>query len=153
MLAVVPRYKFFDRLGRVRGSTQKRRTAQNIKDDRQTLPEPLGLTGDNLLGRAMACSLWDSLQRLRGYSPHLIQRTSSITWLPNSLSGQATWPPGGCTSALPQLSKSSTNTLRLQAAPVVPVTTALSKSSTTTLCLQVLSDLPVSFSRNFQRVA
>jgi hypothetical protein len=51
-----------------------------------------------LLGLAMACSLRDSLQGFQGLSPHLTQRTSSINWLPNSLIGQATRPPGGSTA-------------------------------------------------------
>jgi len=39
-------------------SVQKLRTAQNIKQrPAKNLPEPLGLTGDQLLGLAMACSL------------------------------------------------------------------------------------------------
>ncbi len=35
-------------------------------NNQQYLPEPLGFAGDKLLGHAMDCSLWDSLQRLRG---------------------------------------------------------------------------------------
>ena len=36
------------------------------KSDQKNAPEPLRLAGDELLGRAMACSLWDSLQGFRG---------------------------------------------------------------------------------------
>jgi hypothetical protein len=51
--------------------------AQNLsKNGQQSSLEPLGLTGDNLLGRAMACSLRDSQQGLKGYaSLHLAQQT------------------------------------------------------------------------------
>ncbi len=85
-------------------SIQGRRTAQNIKHRPDKSPEPLGPTGEYLLGHAMACSLRDSLQGLQGHLPHLTQRTSSITLLPTSLIGQACWPPGGsittcCSSA------------------------------------------------------
>ena len=37
------------------------------KSNQRTAPEPRGLAGDKLLGHAMACSLWDSLQGSRGY--------------------------------------------------------------------------------------
>ena len=35
-------------------------------NDQTNVPEPLGFAGDKLLGLAMACSLWDSLQGFRG---------------------------------------------------------------------------------------
>ena len=69
--------------------------------DQQKLPEPIGLTGDKLLGHAMACSLRDSLQGLG--APASPDPTNQ---LPNSHKGQATRPPGGSTAPL-QLSKSS----------------------------------------------
>jgi len=113
---------------------KQRRTAQNIKDDRRNSSEPLGLTGDNLLGLAMACSLRDSQQGFRGLQPHLTQRTS----YPLPSSGR----PFGHREApllIKQLPKSNTAALCLQTASVVPVRCLrLSKSSTTTLCLQVL---------------
>src|SRR5487761_2390183 len=91
------------------------RAAQNIKQRPATL-EPLGFARDCPPGLAMACSLKDSLQGLRG-----LASPDPTNQLPTSLIGQATRPPGGSTAYfLPtahlQLSKSSTGHSPLQLA-------------------------------------
>jgi hypothetical protein len=68
-----------------------------------------------LLGLAIACSLWDSLQGLQGLAASPDPTNQHHNLLPTSLFGQAVWPPGGFT-ALVQLFKSSTDRSRLQAA-------------------------------------
>jgi hypothetical protein len=67
--------------------------------DQQTTPEPLVAHRSFLLGLAIACSLWDSLQRFRGLPPHLIQRTSITTCFPLPSLGR----PSGHREALPLL--------------------------------------------------
>jgi hypothetical protein len=49
-----------------RAPVQKLALRKISNNDQQTALEPLGLAGDELLGHAMACSLWDSLQGFRG---------------------------------------------------------------------------------------
>ena len=68
-------------------------------NDQQTAPEPLVAHRSFLLGLAIACSLWDSLQRFRGLPPHLIQRTSITTCFPLPSLGR----PSGHREALPLL--------------------------------------------------
>ena len=87
------------------------RSAKYQRSTGKTSPEPLGLTGDQLLGRAMACSLRDSQQGFRGAFPpphdgFLPTSPDPANQLPTSHIGQATWPPGGSTAHLQPLKSS-----------------------------------------------
>jgi hypothetical protein len=83
--------------------------------DQQTTPEPLVAHRSFLLGLAIACSLWDSLQGFQGLAASPDPTNQHHNVLPTSLLGQAVRPPGGFTAHL-QLFKSSTRFSHLQAA-------------------------------------
>jgi hypothetical protein len=106
MLAFVPRMRISIDLTGI-SSVQKYRAAQISKSNQRTAPEPVWLTGDVLLGPAMACSLRVSLQGFRGKLPHLTQRTS----FPLPSTGQAIRPPGGSTANFCNLPRVSEATL------------------------------------------
>jgi hypothetical protein len=106
MLAYVPRMRISIELTGI-SSVQKYRAAQISKSDQRKAPEPVWLTGDNLLGPAMACSLRVSLQGFRGELPHLTQRTS----FPLPSTGQAIRPPGGSTANFCNFPRVSETTL------------------------------------------
>jgi len=107
-----------DRLsGRINSCSQGSRCAKYQTPTGDNAPEPLGLTGELLLGYAMACSLWDSLQGYWGLLPHPTQRTSITTRFPLPSWGRPFGHREAFTSHL-QLSKSSTGHPSLQAASV-----------------------------------